>query len=158
MAEYKKITDFTEISEASGKDFVELAVDDGAGGYDSYKWAPRADFAHDPSTTSGLTLGLKAGTLRNDNAIVSVAAGTVSLTDDSTNYIEVDSAGTVSANTSGFNSGSIPLYGAVTVSGAIDSLADKRSWLIAHNAIEDIADSTIHNLQLEGGVLKTVEV
>lgn len=87
------------------------------------------DFGQDLSTTSGLTFGYKAGTLRNDNTIVSVSAGTVSLTDDTTNYIEVDSSGTVSANTSGFTSGQIPLYEVVTASGSISSVTDKRSWL-----------------------------
>lgn len=90
-----------------------------------------SDFAQDPDTTSGLTFGYKAGALRDDDSIISVSAGTVSLTDDATNYVEVDSSGTVSANTSGFTIGQIPLHEIVTSSGSISSVTDKRTWLSA---------------------------
>jgi hypothetical protein len=88
------------------------------------------DFQQDSGTTTGLTFGYKAGKFRNDNAIVSVAAGTVTLTGSATNYVEVDSAGVVSVNTTGFTSGSIPLFEVVTTSGTISSVTDKRSCLL----------------------------
>ena len=96
------------------------------------------DFQQDTST--GLTFGYKAGKFRNDNAIVNVAAGTVTLTDNATNYIEVDSVGTVSVNTTGFTSGQIPLFEVVTSGGVISSVTDKRSWLHLgglRNIVED---------------------
>lgn len=108
-------------------------------GKDSTEFAPAVhahddlyytDFQQDSGTTTGLTFGYKAGKFRNDNAIVSVAAGTVTLIDAATNYVEVDSAGVVSVNTTGFNSGSIPLFEVVTTSGTISSVTDNRSWLL----------------------------
>jgi len=98
------------------------------------------DFQQDSETTTGLTFGYKAGKFRNDNAIVSVSAGTVTLTDAATNYIEVDSAGMVSVNTTGFTSGQIPLFEVVTSGGVISSVTDKRSWLHLgglRNVVED---------------------
>lgn len=83
------------------------------------------------ATTTGLTWGYKAGTVRFDNTITSVLAGTVSLTDDATNYVEVDSAGTVSRNTTGFTSGRVPIRTVVTASGVQGTSTDKRSWFQA---------------------------
>lgn len=80
-------------------------------------------------TVGGITIDYAAGTLRNDNTIVSISASTLALTDDATNYVEVDSAGTVSANTSAFTTGRVPLAEVVTASGDISSVTDKRAWL-----------------------------
>jgi hypothetical protein len=89
-----------------------------------------ADFAEDPDNHSGLDFAYKAGKVRYDNVVNIVIAGTVILADDDTNYIEVlPSDGTVSANVVGFTTGSIPLFEVVTVSGAIDTVADKRAFI-----------------------------
>lgn len=79
-------------------------------------------------TTTGLTWGYQAGTLRRNNVIVSVSAGTVSLADDTTNYIEIDNVGTMSRNTTGFTSGRIPIRQIVTASGVQTTSTDKRGW------------------------------
>lgn len=79
---------------------------------------------------SGLDFAYKAGKIRLDNSVVSVIAGTVTLADDTTNYIEVDNAGAVTDNTTGFTAGSIPLFTVVTASGAIDTVTDQRVWLV----------------------------
>ena len=85
----------------------------------------------DSSTTTGLTWGFLGGELRVDSTITSVADGTVSLTDDSTNYVELDpSAGTMSANTTGFTDGQIPVREVVTSSGSQTSSTDRRSWIV----------------------------
>jgi hypothetical protein len=87
--------------------------------------------ARDPATTTGLTWGYKAGKVRNDNTIWEVSAGTLTLTANATNYIEVNPAdGTVSANTTGFTAGRIPLYVAVTGGSSITGYTDKRTWAI----------------------------
>ena len=95
---------------------------------------------HDPydeGTHTGLDFSYGAGLVRDDNIISTTNAGTVTLTDDSTNYIEVDpSSGVVSANTTGFTEGQIPLYEAVTVSGEITVITDRRAYLGAGGASE----------------------
>jgi len=91
--------------------------------------AKLADFAEDTSTTTGLTWAYLAGTIRVDNAVTPVTAGTVTLTASATNYVEVDSTGTVSVNQSGFTPGRIPLAEVVTGAAAITSSTDRRSWL-----------------------------
>lgn len=60
----------------------------------------------------------------------SVAAQTaIALTDNATNYLELNSSGVASSNTSGFTDGSSPLALIVTVSGAITSNTDRRPWI-----------------------------
>lgn len=81
------------------------------------------------ATTTALTWGYKTGLIRFDNTVTSVAAGTISLTDNATNYIEVQSDGTVSRNTTGFTSGRLPLRTVVTLAGVQTTSTDKRSFL-----------------------------
>lgn len=81
------------------------------------------------STITGLTWGWNAGTIRYDNSVVSVAAGTISLTDDATNYIECDTSGNVSRNTTGFTSGRIPMREVITLGGVQTTSNDKRAYL-----------------------------
>jgi len=85
-------------------------------------------FDENSATTTGLTWGYKGGLFRNDNTITTVAAGTVSLTDDTTNYIEVGTDGTVYVVASAFTSGRIPIRTVVTASGVQGTSTDKRAW------------------------------
>jgi hypothetical protein len=78
-------------------------------------------FSQNPDTTTGLTFGFKAGRFHNGLTLVSVSAGTVALSSSSTNYVEVDRAGTVSANTTAFTSGRLPLYTIVTGASTIST-------------------------------------
>jgi hypothetical protein len=80
------------------------------------------------ATTTGLTWGYKAGTVRFDNIVSTVSAGTVGLTDDSENYIEISSGGTVTKSTTGFTSGKIPIRQVTCASGVQTVSTDKRSW------------------------------
>ena len=88
--------------------------------------APAGAFAKKASTTSGLTFGYYGGVLLVDGVLTSIADGTVTLTDSATNYIERTLAGVVSKNTSGFTSGQVPLYTAVTSGGVITLLTNCR--------------------------------
>ena len=81
-----------------------------------------------PGMHSGLDFYYGIGIARADNVVTRVAAGSVTLTDDTTNYIEVTTVGVVSANTTGYTAGRIPLYTVVTASGAIFSVLDDRSF------------------------------
>lgn len=89
-------------------------------------------YGEDAANHSGLDFAYFAGKVRNDSVIYDTVAGTVTLANNATNYIEVDPAsGTVSANTSGFTSGQIPLFQVVTAGGAISTVTDKRTWAVA---------------------------
>ncbi|QOV90893.1 hypothetical protein [Humisphaera borealis] len=86
-----------------------------ANGYDLNAVAPADTWcAQNADTTTGLTLGYRAGKVRFGNTLVSVSAGTIALSSSTTNYVEVDSAGTVSKNTSAFTATRIPLFTVVT--------------------------------------------
>jgi hypothetical protein len=95
------------------------------------------------SAGSGLTLNFTAGLVRKDNVVTTVAAGSLTLADATTNYVEVNDAGTVSSNTSGFTSGQIALAVAVTSGGAITSVTDKRAALSF--GVGDLADAVTKN-------------
>lgn len=85
-------------------------------------------FDEDSATTTGLTWGYQGGFLRNDTSLVTVTAGTVSLTDDTTNYVEVDDTGTAYVVASNFTAGRIPIRTVVTVSGVQTVSTDSRAW------------------------------
>ena len=86
-------------------------------------------FDENSATTTGLTWGSKAGVFRVDNTVTSVSAGTIGLTDDATNYVEVDpSDGLVKKNTTAFTTARIPLRQIVTASGSQSTSTDKRAW------------------------------
>ena len=87
-------------------------------------------FAENPATTTGLTWGYKGGKIRVDNVITTIAAGTVGLTDAQTAYIEIDTAGTVHKNTTGYTSGRIPIRTIVTLAGEIVTSTDTRAWFV----------------------------
>lgn len=78
---------------------------------------------------SGLNFAYGVGNVRADNVVVDVAAGIVALTDDTTNYIEITTAGVISTNTIGFTAGKTPLYTVVTVSSVISTVTDNRCFL-----------------------------
>src|SRR4051812_34322542 len=67
---------------------------------------PDSNFAYNGDTTTGLTLGYHGGRIRSGGAVITVAASTIALSSSTTNYVEVNSAGVVSKNTSGFTAGS----------------------------------------------------
>lgn len=89
---------------------------------------PRAADPFKPGEHSGLDFAYGVGITRADNAVARVAAGTVTLEDDATNYVEVSTAGVVSANPTGFTSGSIPLYTVTVASGEITAVQDDRCF------------------------------
>lgn len=81
-----------------------------------------------PGAHSGLGFAYGVGITRADNAVARIAAGTVDLADNTTNYIEVTTAGAVSANTTGFTAGRIPLFTVTTASGEITVIQDDRCF------------------------------
>jgi hypothetical protein len=86
------------------------------------------DYKQDIGTTTGLTFGYFAGSVRNDNVITDTVAGTTVLADNDTSFIEVDSSGVVTDNIVGFTAGQIPLYTVVTAGGVITTVTDERTF------------------------------
>lgn len=97
-------------------------------------------FNENADTTTGLTWGYKAGTIRADEVITTVAAGTLALVDDATNYVEINSSGTVSRNTTSFTQGQIPIRQITTVGGSQTVSTDKRSWFQVWLELKDEDD------------------
>jgi hypothetical protein len=91
--------------------------------------SPAALFGCDAANTSGLTFGYYGGVMFVDGVVTAISSGTIGLTLSTTNYVEATRAGVVSANTTGFTAGRIPLYTIVTVSSTISSVTSARAWV-----------------------------
>lgn len=94
-------------------------------------YAPASQFSQNSATTTGLTFGYRGGLRRSANVVSSVGAGTVALTNNAINYVEVDpTTGTVAAQTTGsFTTGKYALYVVTTVSGNITTSVDARTFV-----------------------------
>lgn len=94
--------------------------------------SPSGAFGKKHTTTTlsgGLTFGFYGGILNIDGTLTAVSDGTVALTTNATNYVQMDRVGTVTSTTGGFQPGYIPLHEIVTnASSAISSYADRRLW------------------------------
>ena len=88
--------------------------------------SPSMLFGRRESTTSGLVWGYYGGKVLISGVVTAIVVGTVTLTANQTNYIEVTQAGAVSANPTGFTAGRIPLYTAVAGASTITSYTDQR--------------------------------
>ena len=104
----------------------------------------------DPDSTVDLTWGYTAGVIRYGTTVTSIAAGTVLLTDDATNYVEVNSSGTVSANTTSFTAGRMPLRIVVASGGAQTTSTDKRAWYVGATSYQS-ASLTNHGILVASG-------
>jgi len=86
-------------------------------------------FDENSATTTGLVWGYKGGLFRLDSTVTTVSAGTIALTDDATNYLEIDpDDGLVKKNTTTFTSLRIPIRTVITASGSQTTSTDKRAW------------------------------
>lgn len=107
-----------------------------------------------PTAGAGLVLNIASGSVRLDNVISTYAGGTLTLTASSTNYVEVNSSGTVSFNTSGFTAGRYPIATVTTGMSAITLVTDNRSIvdLDADSAVNFITreDASGDGLALDG--------
>lgn len=86
-------------------------------------------FGRRDSTTSGLTWGWYGGRVYIDGVATDIDAdhvGTVTLTASSTNYVEVNRAGTVSVNTTAFSADKAPLYVVTTGASSVAEYIDHR--------------------------------
>lgn len=101
--------------------------------------SPAMIFGRRASTSSALTWGYYGGYMLVDGVLTAIANGTVSLTNTATNYIEATRAGVVSANTTGFTAGRIPLYTAVAAGGLVTSYTDQRAWVDPDYMTHDVS-------------------
>jgi hypothetical protein len=86
-----------------------------------------------PTTGSGLTLNLTAGTAMCNAAPAFYAGGTLTLAASETNYVYLDpDAGCVPAsNTTGFRSGQVPIAQVTTDASSITNITDLRGWFVS---------------------------
>lgn len=110
-------------------------------------------FEYDQLSSSALSFAFKSGSFHDGKGgLVEIAAGTVSLTNNATNYVELDpSDNTVKANTTAFTSGRLPLYQVVTSGGTFtpENVTSKRALLAilygkvvaAANLADPVADA-----------------
>jgi hypothetical protein len=103
------------------------------------------DYKQDLSTTTGLVFGYFGGSVRHGNVITDTATGTTTLADDDTSFIEVDAAGVVTDNITGFTVDQIPLYTVVTASGVITSVIDERTFATVGSGLLDSNFSFTNN-------------
>lgn len=88
--------------------------------------ASQRAWGNNEATTTGLTFGYYGGPAWNGSAWVDVADGTVVLTGSATNYVVRTVAGVVTANTTGWTFGTIPMAKVVTTT-SISSILDFRN-------------------------------
>jgi hypothetical protein len=108
--------------------------------------SPAALWGRRASTSAALTWGFYGGVFRkNDNALATVANGTVALTANVTNYVEAHpTTGAVTVNSSGFTAGSLALYSVVAGAATVTSYTDFRA-----------AYKPPHTVTTSGGALAT---
>lgn len=83
-------------------------------------------FGWNRGSSAALNFAYYGGQLNVAGTLTAIAASSVALTNATTNYVEMTTAGVISANTAGFTAGRIRLYTAVTAGGAITVVTDKR--------------------------------
>lgn len=98
-------------------------------GYGGGGYAPHCTSASGKCPGSDLVLHIAAGTTNCSNTLVEYPAGTLPMTNSTTNYISLDPAASCAPtkSTSGFTFGQIMLYKVVTSGGVIQSIDDVRT-------------------------------
>jgi hypothetical protein len=81
------------------------------------------------SEGTGLVADYNAGKATLDGTTFILPAGTVTVTDDATNYVYLDIDGVVRANTTGYPPNTTPLAVVVAASGDITSVTDNRGFV-----------------------------
>ncbi len=92
------------------------------------KWVNGVAPGYWPTTGSGLTLNLSAGSAVCDRSAVTYAGGTITMAASSTNYVYLDLTNSCApaSNTSGFTDAAIPIAKVVTGASTITTITDYR--------------------------------
>ncbi len=109
------------VQSQAGKEITANALFDAA--------SPAMIFGRRQASTSGLTWGYYGGMVNLSGVNTAIANGTLTLTASATNYVEFDSTGAVTANTTGFTTGRLPLYSIVTGATTVSSYTDYRTMV-----------------------------
>lgn len=89
-----------------------------------------AQFQPDPDNFSGLTFAVKAGLYTSGDTSTEIAADTVVLTDDATNYVWLDSTNAIAGGTSIDSDAKAILFEVTTASGVITAVEDLRGVIL----------------------------
>ncbi len=111
---------------------------------------------YQPTTGTGLTLNIAAGTAFCNGTVVNYAGGTLTLVANATNYVYLDSSANCApaASTKGFTSSQIPIAIVVTNISGISSITDVRTWFT--NSSNGVASFKFDaNPALTGGITWT---
>ena len=103
-----------------------------------------------PTAGSGLTLNLSSGTVNCANTIRTYAAGTLTMTNSTTNYVYLDATSNCvpASNTSGFTSTTIPIATVVAAGGVITTITDNRTFGLASASAGGSLGATLTNTHL----------
>lgn len=82
-----------------------------------------------PTKGTGLTLNISAGRVRCGSTMINYAGGTLTLSDNTTNYVYLDSSSScgVGSNTTGYTSTLVAIATVITSGGTITNIADDRT-------------------------------
>lgn len=114
------------------------------------KIVPAGDrFDIDTANSSGLALRVRGGTYLNGLGFKSAPNATLTLTASASNFVEMDDAGVISANTTGFTTGNTPLYVVTTGTAVVTGVED---WRHGGRA------SVIQTMTVSGAIREDAEV
>lgn len=91
--------------------------------------SPAMLFARRALGCTGLTWAFYGGVILVDGTPTTIANGTVALTASQTNYVECNRSGAVTANTTSFTAGKVPLYSAVVGASTVTTYTEQRAWV-----------------------------
>ncbi len=102
---------------------------------------------YQPTAGSGLTLNIAAGNTICNGAVVNFSGGTLTIVNNSTNYVYLDQSNSCApaTNTAGFGSLQIPIAKVTASGGVITGISDLRTWFVPGTV-------TVYNAGLFPGV------
>lgn len=103
--------------------------------------SPSMVYGRRASTTTLLTWGYYGGVIVIAGVVTIIPNATIALTANTTNYVEVSSAGVVSRNAVGFTAGRTPLYRVITGATTVTAYYDHRTALVSYlgQGVDDLA-------------------
>jgi hypothetical protein len=101
-------------------------------------------FGRRASTTSALTWGVYGGAFtKGDGTIVQLANTTITLAPSVTNYLEADTNGVVTVNSTAFTPGLLPLYSVITGTSTVTSYLDQRTGAQGNFQVSSLPNGSV---------------
>lgn len=117
------------------------------------KIVPAGDrFDIDVNNSSGLSLRVRGGVFLDGYGLKSAPNATLTLTASTTNYVEMDDAGVISTNTSGFTAGATQLYIVTTGATVITGVADCRGVAGTTGTLDGVNVANSPNVGVVGSI------